>query len=150
MPSPAKSSNDQTTHKGQCFCGAVQIEVTGTPLRMGYCHCADCRSWAAAPVNGFSLWRPSDVVVTQGEADIATFKKTEKSHRQFCRKCGGHLMSVHPTGGYIDVYASVLPTLEFEPSFHVFHSESVLRTDDDLPRYVDLPEAAGGSGEMVE
>lgn len=140
-------SSDQTIHKGQCFCGAARIEVTGTPLWMG---CADCRPWAGSPVNGFSLWRPIDVVVTPSEAHIATNKKTEKSHRQFCWKYGGHLMSVHSTGGYIDVYASVLPTLEFEPSFHVFHGESVLGTDDDPPRYKDPPEAAVGPGEMVE
>ena len=26
------------THKGACFCGTVQIEVTGEPNVMGYCH----------------------------------------------------------------------------------------------------------------
>lgn len=144
------SSKEATTHKGQCFCGAVKIEVSGAPMRMGYCHCADCRAWAAAPVNGFTLWRPSDVVITEGEADLATFKKTEKSLRRFCRKCGGHVMSEHPQGGYIDVYSGVLPTLSFEPSFHVYHGESVLRIDDDLPKYLDLPEAAGGTGDMAE
>ncbi len=27
------------THTGACFCGAVEIEVTGAPEAMGYCHC---------------------------------------------------------------------------------------------------------------
>jgi hypothetical protein len=27
------------THKGGCYCGAVEIEVRGEPLEMGYCHC---------------------------------------------------------------------------------------------------------------
>ena len=27
------------THKGQCFCGAVELEVSGAPEGMGYCHC---------------------------------------------------------------------------------------------------------------
>jgi hypothetical protein len=26
------------TYKGSCFCGAVQLEVTGEPAGMGYCH----------------------------------------------------------------------------------------------------------------
>ena len=25
------------THKGECFCGAVQLEVSGEPEAMGYC-----------------------------------------------------------------------------------------------------------------
>ena len=143
-------SNDETTiHKGQCFCGAVRIEVRGAPMRMGYCHCADCRAWAAAPVNGFTLWEPSQVTVTQGSEDLATYAKTPGSLRKFCRKCGGHVMSEHPGGPYIDVYSGVLPSLDFQPSFHVFHGESVLDIADDLPRFKDLPEEAGGSGEMV-
>lgn len=28
---------------GTCFCGAVEIEVSGEPVAMGYCHCASCR-----------------------------------------------------------------------------------------------------------
>ena len=43
-------------HKGQCFCGAVEIEASGNPEGMGYCHCTSCRSWSAAPVNAFTLW----------------------------------------------------------------------------------------------
>ena len=143
-------SSSQQTHKGQCFCGAVRIEVRGEPLRMGYCHCGDCRAWAAAPVNTFTLWRPSDVTVTQGAEDLATFKKTEKSHRKFCRKCGGHVMSEHPEGGFIDGYAGVLPTLNFKPGVHVYYGETVLPIADDLPKFLDLPAEAGGSGKTAD
>ena len=27
------------THKGGCYCGAVEIEMRGEPLETGYCHC---------------------------------------------------------------------------------------------------------------
>jgi hypothetical protein len=40
---------------GECFCGAVEIEVSGQPELMGYCHCRSCRSWSATPVNAFML-----------------------------------------------------------------------------------------------
>ncbi|MDE0810601.1 MAG: hypothetical protein OSB69_14960 [Alphaproteobacteria bacterium] len=42
------ASEDQTNQKGQCFCDAVRVEVTGAPLRMSYSHYTDCRAWAAA------------------------------------------------------------------------------------------------------
>ncbi len=53
-------------HKGQCFCGAVELEATGDPAAMGYCHCRSCRPWSAGPVNAFTLWKPEDVRVTKG------------------------------------------------------------------------------------
>jgi hypothetical protein len=37
------------THVGRCFCGAVEVAVSGTPEAMGYCHCRSCRSWSGAP-----------------------------------------------------------------------------------------------------
>ena len=45
-------------YKGSCFCGAVELTVTGEPAAAGFCHCSSCRSWSAAPVNAFSLWKP--------------------------------------------------------------------------------------------
>jgi hypothetical protein len=63
-------------HLGRCFCGAVELEVTGAPEAMGYCHCSSCRSWSGGPVNAFSLWKPGAVKVTKGEDRVSTFQKT--------------------------------------------------------------------------
>ena len=35
-----------TTHVGNCFCGAVELQVTGEPAAIGYCHCTSCRAGA--------------------------------------------------------------------------------------------------------
>ena len=80
-------------HTGSCFCGAVEVQVTGSPEGMGYCHCRSCRSWSGGPVNAFSLWPPEAVEVLKGAENIATYHKTDLSHRQFCKFCGGHLTS---------------------------------------------------------
>jgi hypothetical protein len=71
-------------HRGKCFCGAVEIVVTGEPVAMGYCHCESCRSWSAGPVNAFSLWQPSAVKIVKGEANVATYNKTPVSYRKWC------------------------------------------------------------------
>src|SRR5678809_851091 len=68
-------SQDEKTYEGQCYCGAVTIEVTGDPEGAGYCHCAACRSWSAGPVNAFTLWKPEAVKVTQGEDQIGEYNK---------------------------------------------------------------------------
>ena len=138
-----------TSHKGECFCGAVKLEVSGEPEAMGYCHCRSCRSWSGGPVNAFSLWKPENVKVTAGAENIASFKKTELSHRQYCGKCGGHLMTNHPPLGMVDVFAATLPTLKFAPAVHVNYSETVLPMKDGLPKLRDFPKEFGGSGEVV-
>jgi len=138
-----------TPHKGECFCGAVKLEVSGQPEAMGYCHCRSCRSWSGGPVNAFSLWKPENVKVTAGAENIASFKKTELSHRQYCGKCGGHLMTNHPPLGMVDVFAATLPTLKFAPAVHVNYSETVLPMKDGLPKLKDFPKEFGGSGEAV-
>lgn len=137
------------TYKGACFCGAVEIEATGAPALMGYCHCEDCRKWSAGPVNAFTLWAPDSVKVTKGEDSILTYAKTDRSLRKSCAKCGGHIMSLHPGMGMTDVYAPTIPSLKFEPAFHVFYAETVLKIADGLPKFRDMPKDAGGSGETV-
>lgn len=137
------------THQGQCFCGAVRLEVEGEPAAMGYCHCASCRSWSGGPVNAFSLWDPSAVKVTAGAEHVATFTKTPLSERKFCARCGGHLMTNHPPLGMIDVFAATLPTLAFAPGVHVNYAETVLPMKDGLPKLKDFPKEFGGSGEAL-
>lgn len=136
-------------HKGQCFCGAVEITASGAPFAMGYCHCKDCRAWSAGPVNAFTLWKRDDVKVTKGKESLASFARTDASQRQFCKKCGGHVMSQHPAGDFADVYAAILPELKFEPGIHVNYESAVLRIRDGLPKMKDFPAEMGGSGETM-
>ena len=136
-------------HKGKCFCGAVELAVTGTPEGMGYCHCDSCRSWSAGPVNAFTLWKPAAVQITKGSQHIGKYQKTDNSDRQYCTKCGGHVMTVHPTLGVVDVYAAMLPSLKFEPGIHVNYAETVLPMKDGIPKMKDFPAEFGGSGEVL-
>jgi len=134
-------------HHGACFCGAVEIETTGEPAGMGYCHCRSCRSWSGGPVNAFTLWQPANVKVTKGT--LASFAKTPGSERKFCAKCGGHVLTNHPGLGIVDVFAATLPTLKFAPALHINYAETVLRMKDGLPKFKDFPKDFGGSGEAV-
>ena len=137
------------TYSGECFCGAIGVRVMGKPEGMGYCHCRSCRSWSGGPVNAFTLWKPEAVQVTKGKEHLATYHKTEVSHRQFCKLCGGHLMTVHPPLGMIDVFSATLPDLPFAPGVHVNYQETVLPMRDGLPKFKDFPKEFGGSGDMA-
>lgn len=67
--------SDAKTYHGACFCGAVQLKVTGEPEAMGYCHCEDCRHWSAGPVNAFTLWKPEAVEVVQGADTLGSISR---------------------------------------------------------------------------
>jgi hypothetical protein len=136
-------------HHGTCFCGAVEVTVTGQPEVMGYCHCESCRRWAAAPVNAFTLWKPDAVRVTRGADHVGSFQKTPTSTRKWCRDCGGHLFTEHPLWGVTDVYAATLPELPFHAGLHVNYQETVLRIKDGLPKMKDMPSEMGGSGVVL-
>jgi hypothetical protein len=142
-------SEDEKTFKGQCWCGGVTIVVTGDPEAAGYCHCKSCRSWSASPVNAFTLWKPEAIKVTQGEDQIGEHHRNERSYRQWCKVCGGHVLTRHPQWGLVDVYAATIPEFPFAPEVHVNYESTVLRMNDGLPKLKDFPEELGGSGETI-
>jgi hypothetical protein len=138
-----------TDHKARCFCGAVEFTVSGEPVAMGYCHCESCRHWSAGPVNAFSLWEPSAVTVAKGADLIGTYGKTPMSLRKWCKACGGHLFTEHPPLKLTDVYAAMIPGLNFQPAVHVNYQQAVLRIKDGLPKLKDFPKEMGGSGVVL-
>lgn len=140
----------QRSYKGSCFCGAVEFTVSGEPAAMGYCHCESCRRWSAAPVNAFTLWKPEAVQVTRGADNIGSYNKTPQSLRKWCKLCGGHIFTEHPGMGLIDVYAAVIPDLEYSPEVHVHYQETRLRIKDGLPKMKDVPSELGGSGVSID
>jgi hypothetical protein len=140
-----------TSYTGNCFCGAVEVEVKGEPAAMAICHCKLCRSWSAAPVTGASLWEPDNFKITKGEAFLGSFAKVEGHDRKWCVKCGGHVFVDHSTTyGLMDVYGSILKDFDFKPAFHVNYESSILAIKDGLPKFKDFPTNLGGSGDMLD
>ena len=136
-------------YTGSCYCGAVQFTVSGEPVAMGYCHCDSCRHWSAGPVNAFTLWKPDAVRITQGAENIGTYNKNRRSYRKWCTSCGGHIFTEHPEWGLTDVYAAVIPELQFKASVHVHYQETVLPIKDGVTKLRDLPKERGGSGATI-
>ncbi|MCP4304394.1 MAG: GFA family protein [bacterium] len=137
------------TYKATCFCGAVELEVSGAPAVMGYCHCEDCQAWSAAPINAFSLWPPDSVRIIKGEESVGAYNKTENAYRKYCTTCGGHLMTDHPGMGLVDVYANILRGFGHKPTVHVHYENRMFSVNDGLPKFKDLPSDFGGSGETL-
>ncbi|WP_050602969.1 GFA family protein [Ruegeria sp. 6PALISEP08] len=95
--------------EGGCRCGRLRIMASGCPLRVGVCHCIDCRKHHGALFYAAAIF-PSDAVEisgpSQGFAD-----------RFFCPTCGsavfacsGSEVEVHL--GCLDVPNQLTPTYE--------------------------------------
>jgi hypothetical protein len=141
---------NESSNVGRCFCGAVEILVTGESVGAGYCHCESCRSWSGGPVNAFTLWKSGAVQVTKGAGHVGVFNKSEKSYRKWCKLCGGHLMTEHPQWDLIDVFAATIPAFAFQPGVHVNYAMTVLPMKDGLPKLKDFPVELGGTGEFMD
>ncbi len=137
-------------HKVQCACGAVAAEIKGAPLLQCYCHCTDCRDWLGAPVHAATAWNKDQVTFTKGGDNVVTYKRTDHSHRKSCKSCGGAVLVEHPSLGVVDVLASNIKGYAFEPAFHIFYSERMIDMKDGLPKFVKMPDAMGGDGEMMK
>ena len=65
---------------GGCLCGAVRIEASGSPYRVGLCHCLDCRKHHGALFHASAIF-PEDAVTVSGETH-------DFEGRAFCPRCG--------------------------------------------------------------
>ncbi|GAA0764862.1 GFA family protein [Ideonella azotifigens] len=71
---------------GQCLCGQVQLTVRGEPLRVGICHCMDCRKESGSAFTFYGIW---PVQRFEHAGDTSEFRG-----RHFCPRCGARLFSV--------------------------------------------------------
>ncbi len=139
----------EATRSSGCICGAVALSITGEPAVMAYCHCESCRRWLGAPIHAAALFPTDNVRVEKGDDLLATYKRTESSHRQYCTSCGAPVRVVHPSIGLTDVPAGSIDGLDYAPTLHVHYGEKVLAVRDGLPKFKGFPEDFGGDGEML-
>jgi hypothetical protein len=136
-------------YEAGCACGAVKLEVSGEPAVQAYCHCESCRSWLGAPVHAASLWPTPNVRVVKGSDNLGMYKRTDSSHRQFCKSCGAPVLVGHPAMGLTDIPAGSVRGLRYTPTVHVNYGEKVLSVHDGLPKFKDFPKEFGGSGDVL-
>ena len=96
---------------GGCQCGAVGITATGAPLRVGICHCMDCRKHHGAVFHASAIFAEDMVQVTGKTGDWAG--------RHFCPRCGSSVYSVSP--GEVEVHLGALDAPDqFRPTYELW------------------------------
>jgi hypothetical protein len=126
--------------KGSCFCGAVQFEVAGPFINLGFCHCTTCKKISGGGGTANGRARTEDVSVLQGRESIVTFQPYEGTAKSFCRLCGSNLFGGGwPESEHASVRLSAIDSgLNQKPDAHTFvRSVAPWETlpDDGLPRY---------------
>jgi hypothetical protein len=120
--------------------------VKGAPVASGYCHSRVVPALGRGTGERFHAVEARECPHHARSVQHRHIPKTDRSLREWCNLCGGHLFTEHPHWQLIDVYAAVLPQLHFSAGVHVNYHESVLRIQDGSPKFNDLPNDMGGSG----
>ncbi|MEL7175708.1 MAG: GFA family protein [Pseudomonadota bacterium] len=98
-------------HTGGCLCGALRISAKGPALRVGICHCLDCRKHHGALFYAAAVFR-EDTVTIEGEA-------AEYDGRGFCPKCGSSVFA--RTVQEIEVHLGALDAPnQFQPTYELW------------------------------
>lgn len=72
--------------QGGCLCGRVRYAVAGEPLRVGLCHCTDCRQTSGSAFTFFAIWPRA---AFSGEGETSSYKG-----RSFCPACGSRVFTL--------------------------------------------------------
>lgn len=103
----------EVTRSGSCLCGGVRFHVAGEPIRVGLCHCKDCRKTSGSAFHAYAVW-PLHAFETSGMT--STY-----GARSFCPTCGSRVPfvgedEVEVTIGSLDV----APTEGLVPSYELW------------------------------
>ena len=96
-------------HVGGCLCGSVRVAASGSPYRVGLCHCLDCRKHHGALFHASAVF-PQEAVKIEGEVG-------HYAGRYFCPRCGSSVYSrsadeIEVSLGCLDTPDQLTPTYE--------------------------------------
>jgi hypothetical protein len=115
---------------GGCLCGQVRFSCRGEPLRVGICHCRDCRKHHGAVFHASAIY-PVERVVVSG-------KTAAYQGRHFCPTCGSSVYS--RSGDEMEMHLGALDASSvFAPSYELW----TLRRETWLPEFEGLARFEG-------
>ncbi|MBN8631681.1 MAG: GFA family protein [Rhodobacterales bacterium] len=110
---------------GSCLCGALRFTATGSPYRVGLCHCLDCRKHHGALFHASAIFPASAVTIT------GTFRTF--GDRSFCPTCGSPVFAQIEDEIGINLGALDAPS-QFRPTYELW----TIRREDWLPEFAGM------------
>lgn len=97
--------------EGGCLCGAVRVTARGAPLRVGLCHCLDCRKHHGAVFHASAIFPEAAVTIAGAPESF--------DGRAFCRRCGSSVYS--RSGDEIELHLGALDAPDrFTPGYELW------------------------------
>ena len=78
---------------GRCLCGGVQYQVSGAPVGMYHCHCAQCRRASGSSFATNVMVPSAQFELIAGADLLSRFESSPGKHRHFCSRCGSPIFS---------------------------------------------------------
>lgn len=112
-------------HEAGCLCGALRLSARGAPLRVGLCHCNDCRKFHGALFHASAIFEAGAVEI---RGEFSSYKG-----RAFCPSCGSSVFS--RTGDEIEINIGSMDHPEgFRPDYELW----TIRRTSWLPEFTGL------------
>jgi hypothetical protein len=107
---------------GGCLCGDVRFLASGTPYRVGICHCLDCRKHHGALFHASAVF-PNNAVEISGATHAY-------AGRFFCPRCGSSVFS--RSGDEIELHLGSLDAPDqLRPTYELW----TIRRESWLPQF---------------
>ena len=131
---------------GKCLCGNVTYTIHSAPVRMGQCHCEDCRR-STGTGHASNAFFPEDNVHIKGETshfDVITDTGSTLT-RYFCPNCGSRLFSSNSAiANIIGVTAGTVDDSSWFKADAIVYNKSKPVwdcMDDEIPTFEEMPPA---------
>ena len=102
---------------GECFCGAVQYEISGPLIDPLSCHCSRCRKAFSSQSSNYARINPGDFRWIAGEELLSSYVGEPGFGLQFCSTCGSTLCGTFEGA----VHGIVLGCLNDDPELDDIH-----------------------------
>ena len=79
---------------GECFCGEVKYQISGTLRDARSCHCSRCRKAFSSQASAYALVDPDEFEWLSGQQFLSTYTGEHGYGLQFCKICGSTLCGV--------------------------------------------------------
>jgi len=105
---------------GECFCGQVAYEISGSLRDARSCHCSRCRKAFSAQASAYAIVEPGEFRWLRGAQHLTSYASHAGFGLQFCRFCGSTLCGIFNG----EVHGVTLGCLnddpEIEIGYHIF------------------------------
>ena len=107
--------------RGQCLCGKVVFELSGTPPRLYQCHCTLCQKQGGSTSNTAAIVDAELLQWIAGQEIISSWIKDTGFRSDFCSNCGSPVPNPLRSTPYYWVPAGLLENAgPLEIGVHVF------------------------------